>query len=524
MWAAFPGYRTAPPQFNIAREVLDDAITLRGYGSQPAIRYSGGELSFNELRGRVDALAAGLRESGVVENDRVLLRGPNTPDWATAFLALTKLGAIPVLVSTLLGPKEIEAVLATSGVRRAIVHAEAAEALRQAWSATGGQREIVIIGTPEPGESSLEQVMRPGADLGCATTSRDAPAFITYTSGSTGRPKGVVHAHRWLPAVGDMARLRGEEFAPGETSFGVGELANVGALGHCLLFPLRGGACASLLHGRAAPERIVASIRQFKPTLFFGVASVFRKLLAMPELDASVLQSIKISVSGGEPIGPTLPGEWEKRFGTPLYEHYALSEFQMVLANGPGVPVRPGSAGVAPPGLAVEVLDAALRPAKPGEVGQLAIRGDDPGLFLTYDNQPEVWRQTMRAGWFMTGDMFSRDADGYFWCAGRGDDMFKSRGYAIAPVEIENVMHEHPAVAEVAVVGVADAEISRAIKASVVLRPGWSFSDGLTTELRDHVRSRLAPYKVPKFVEYRDELPRVGAIGKVNRRMLEKDV
>jgi 2-aminobenzoate-CoA ligase len=523
MWSVFPGYRTAPAEFNIAREVLDDPIELRGYGNNCAIRYSGGELTFNDLRRRVDALAIGLRNSGVAQGERVLLRGPNTPDWATAFLALVKLGAIPVLVSTLLGPKEIEQVLATSRIRRAIIDADAAAAVRQVWPGSGAERALVIIGKPENGEAGMEELMAPGHDfVEAVRTNRDSPAFIVYTSGSTGRPKGVVHAHRWLPAVGDMARLRGEEFAPGETAFGVGELCNVGALGHCLLFPLRGGACASLLRGRATIDRVLESIREFKPTVFFGVASIFRKLLAMGDLDDSTMASIKIFISGGEPIGPTLPLEWEKRFGTPLYEHYALSEFQMVLANGPGVPVRPGSTGIAPPGVAVEVLDAALRPTKPGEIGYLAIGGHDPGLFLTYDNQPEVWRRSMRAGWFITGDMFSRDADGYFWCAGRGDDMFKSRGYSIAPVEIENVMQEHPAVAEVAVVGVPDPEISRAIKAAVVLRRGWSRSEELTAELRQHVRSRLAPYKVPKIVEYREELPRVGAIGKVDRRTLEQ--
>jgi acyl-coenzyme A synthetase/AMP-(fatty) acid ligase len=523
MWSAFPGYRAAPPEFNIAREVLDDPIALHGFGNEPAIRYAGGELSFSELRARVDALAIGLQESGVGQGERVLLRGPNSPDWAIAFLALVKLGAIPVLVSILLGPKEIEQVVKTSRIRRAIVDAEAADAMREAWPGSGSG-QMVVIGNPGLGELGIEQLMRPGSGpFAPASTSRDAPAFIVYTSGSTGRPKGVVHAHRWLPAVGDMARVRGEAFAPGETAFGIGELCNVGALGHCLLFPLRGGACASLLRGRAALDRILDAIRVFRPTLFFGVASVFRRLIAMRDLDASMLSSIKISVSGGESIGPSLPVEWEKRFGTPLYEHYALSEFQMVLANGPGVAVRPGSTGVAPPGVAVEVLDAALRPAAAGEVGQLAIRGDDPGLFLTYDNQPEVWRRAMRGKWFMTGDLFSRDADGYFWYAGRADDMFKSRGYSIAPIEIENVMQEHPAVAEVAVVGVPDPQISRAIKAAVVLRRGWTCSEGLTSELQDHVRSRLAPYKVPKIVEYRDELPRVGAIGKVNRRALEQD-
>ena len=129
----------------------------------------------------------------------------------------------------------------------------------------------------------------------------------------------------------------------------------------------------------------------------------------------------------------------------------------------------------------------------------------------------------MRGGWFITGDLFSRDADGYFWFAGRADDMFKSRGYSIAPLEIENVMCQHPAVAEVAVVGVPDAQMSRAIKAIVVLRSGWDTSDGLTSELRDYVRSSLAPFKVPNIVEYRRELPRVGAIGKVNRRLLEEE-
>jgi acyl-coenzyme A synthetase/AMP-(fatty) acid ligase len=414
----------------VAREVLDDPIDRRGYGNLAAIRSAGSELTFNELRRRVDALAIGLRESGVSSGERVLLRGPNTPDWVMAFLGLVKLGAVPVLVSTMLGPKEIGHVLAVSRIRRAIVDRDAAGAVRDAWRAVPDRQPLIVIGAREAGEIRIEQCMIfDRGSVEAANTHRDSPAFIVYTSGSTGKPKGVVHAHRWLAAVGDAARLRGEDFAPGEIAFGVGELCNIGALGHCLLFPLRGGACASLLSGRATLDRILDTIRDTRPTFFFGVASIFRKILAMQELDASALDSIRIFVSGGEPIGPNLPIEWERRFGKPIYEHYALSEFQMVLANGPGVPVRPGSAGIAPPGVAVEVLDAALRPAKPDEVGLLAIRADDPGLFLTYDNQPAIWRQSMRGGWFITDDLFSRDADGYFWCAGRCDDMFKSRGY-----------------------------------------------------------------------------------------------
>jgi acyl-coenzyme A synthetase/AMP-(fatty) acid ligase len=526
VWPVFPGYRTAPPEFNIAREVLDHQIEISGLGDQPALRFSEGELTFKDLRCHVDALAYGLQESGVAEGERVLLRGPNSPEWVTAFLALVKLGALPVLVNTLLGPREICEVLTNSQIQRVIVDAEAAEAVRQAWSTPNDRRAIVVIGKPERGECAIEQFMRPTQQpLSAVRTHRDAPAYVAYTSGSTGRPKGVVHAHRWLIAVGDMARLRGETFAPGEVTLGVGELSNVGALGHCLLFPLRGGACASLLRGRASTDRILNSIKAFKPTIFFGVASVFRKLLAIQESerDKSVMASIRISISGGEVAGPTLPVEWEQRFGTPLYEHYALSEFQMVLANGPGVPVRPGSAGIALPGVGVEVLDATLRTARPGEIGDLAIRCDDPGLFLTYHNQPDLWRRSMRAGWFITGDLFSRDADGYFWFAGRADDTFKSRGYLIVPLEIENVIREHPAVAEVVVVGVLDEQISRAIKAVVVLRDDRTPSDELTLDLQEYVRSKLAPFKVPKNFEFRDELPRVGAIGKINRRLLEED-
>ena len=527
MWSVPPGYRVVAADYNLVNDALHDVVARPGMGMQDALRFEDGSLTYFELRDRVLALAAGLSLAGVAPREHVLLRGANSREFAISFLALVHVGAIPVLVHSLLATPEIEYIIDNAEIRWVLVDNEVAAAVRAAVNAQSGLRGLIAWGGAHTGELAWETLAQSVATANPAfATQRDDPAFFVYTSGTTGRPKGIVHAHRWLGVVGDQARLRSGPLQTGTVSFSVGEMSSISALGHGLLYPLRNGGIAAFIRGRAVPERVLDAIERFKVNLLFGTPTLFRMLLALdPVLTAARnLSSLNVVNSGGEPAGAAMKQQWESRFPGGFYEYFGISEVQILLANGPGLPYRNGSVGVAFPDSGVTVLNDALEPAKPGEIGHLAVPASNPGLFLTYYKRPEQWRQAFRGSWYISGDLFERDADGYFWFHGRADDVFKSRGYSISPLEIETALLDHAAVHEAVVVPVADARIGNAIHAVVVPKQTPASKKQLRDELIEHLRQRIAPYKLPREIEFRDDLPRHGAVTKISRRVIAAEV
>ena len=523
MWAVPPGYRAIPPKLNLATEVLDDSIARFGSGSHVAIWAEGRTLCFEDLRRQVDAVASALVYDGLNHGEGVLLRGANSPELAVAFLAVIKAGGVPVMAHSLLAPAEIEYVLENSGATRAIVDADGAEAVRAAWSARRLATPLCCYGGIEKGETAFEAwAHAPSGHVTAPATSADDPCFMVYTSGTTGRPKGILHAHRWVVAVGDLARLRATELRPGEVSFAAGEITSISALGHALLFPLRTGGTAAMLKGRANPERVAAAIEDAKINLLFATPTLYRMLLALPQSGTRDFSSLRMANSGGEAAGAEMKAAWEQRYSAPFYEYFGVSEFQLLLAHGEGIKTKVGSVGIAFPDTGVTVLNESLRECAPDEPGYLAIPADDPGLFLTYYRRPELWRQSFRGRWYLTGDRFRRDAEGYFWFTGRADDVFKSRGYSISPVEIENALRSHGSVREVVVVAIPDARIGNAICAVVVSSGSGAAGQELEQELIAHVKERLAPYKAPQAIRFVEEIPRTGPLAKISRKAVVK--
>jgi acyl-coenzyme A synthetase/AMP-(fatty) acid ligase len=512
-----PGYRVVPPLLNIASEVLDGPIE-RGHGSSVAIRTELETLTFEQLRSRVEACSRGLLKLGLRPGETYLVRLQNSVEFCVAFLAGVRIGAIPVPTNTLLGARELAQIVATVEPRLAITQEdETAEPLRLLQKDATAFDRIVVVGRAEAGEVAFESLAASGGRLSPAATEAATAAFIICTSGTTGPLKAVVHAHRWLIAVGDLSRLRiGAD--PADIVLATGEMSFLGALGHGFLFPLRAGASGVMLRGRSSPDRILQAVERFRVTAMYAVPSLFRRILAEPGIEHRyVLSSLRHVDAGGEAAGHSSYHEWRRRFACEFYEYFALSEFQMIIANGPGMPLKPGSVGLPFPGVGVAVLDEHMRPVAPGEVGHFSISCDDPGLCLGYRKQPERWRSAIREGRFQSGDLFTVDSDGYYWFAGRSDDLFKSRGYQISPVEIEAVLNEHEAVAESAVVGDPEPEIGHQIRAVIVLRPGHRPSLALADDIRADLRRKVAPYKVPKTIEFADQLPK-NPVGKIMRK------
>ncbi len=497
-----------PERVNIATEVLERQAAE--HGGRIAFAWEAGETSYAALRGRVARLAGALAGAGVGRGAKVLVRMPNCIEFAVTFLSLARIGAIPVLVNSLLGPEEVDYVLDHSGADSAVTLADIAGPVL----AHKDRVRVFLWRGEHPGAVSLDGAG--GDPVSPANTGADEPAFMVYTSGTTGRPKGIVHAHRWVVALGEANRHRVPP-EPGDVALATGEWSFISALGHNVVFPLRNGVTAAILEGPARPERVLAAVERFGVTLLYSVATVYRRILAIEGIeDRYDLSTLRGCSATGEALEAATWEEFKRRVGCDIWEHYGVSEMQMVLGQGPRHPVRPGSIGRPVPGTRVAVTDEDYRVLPPGEIGRFLIAADSPGFFLGYHRDEEMTARVVHDGWYHTGDLAWRDGDGYYWIAGREDDCFKSRGIFISPYEIENALRGHPAVAEACVVPLSDAEIGNRIRAVVVAREGHGAA-GLGEELREDLRSRIARYKVPHVIELADALPK-SAVGKVLRR------
>jgi acyl-coenzyme A synthetase/AMP-(fatty) acid ligase len=514
----WPGYRIIPERINLCAEAIDRQIAA-GLSDKAAFVSDDGKITYAALSRQVNALAAGLRGQTIGRGTPVLIRLTNSLEYIVAFLALTRLGALPVLMNSLLGPEEVDYVLEHSDAEAAITFHDIAGPLRSLRDRLA--KGLIVARGAEAGDMAFEALLEAGQGqtVAPADTGADDPAFSVYTSGTTGRPKGIVHAHRWIVAQGDMNRLRIAP-QPGDVVMATGEWSFISALGHNVLFALRNGITGTILEGRAHPEAVLEAVGTFGVTLIYSVATVYRRILAIDGVEQRYdLNSLRGCNATGESLEAATYNEWVTRIGCPVWEHYGVSELQLVFGQSPHWPIKPGSVGKALPGTYVDVLDDDYRVLPAGEIGHLLIASDNPGFFLGYHKDPDKTAEVVHDGWYHTGDLAYADEDGYIWIAGRSDDCFKSRGIFISPIEIENAIRQQDGVAEACVVPLADKEIGNRIRAVIVLRDGMTGTDELAEEMRVALRTRIAPYKVPQVIEFTDELPK-SPVGKVLRRAL----
>lgn len=507
-----------PDEFNAATYFIDRHIA-EGRGSKIAIECEERRVSYRELFELVNRVGNSLRKLGVRIEERVFLLLFDTPEFAASFFGAIKIGAVPVPVNTLLKPADYEYLLNDSRARVAIV----SEGLLPLIKAIPREQlrfleTVVVVGNETwPGTFRFDDLLAGSAPtLEAMPTSKDDVAFWLYSSGSTGRPKACVHLQHDM-VVSSEAYAKGIlDIKESDRCFSIAKLFFAYGLGNALYFPLAAGATSILLPGPPRPGSVFDVIERYRPTLFFSVPSNYAKLLAHVRESGGDfdLSSVRWAVSAGEALPAVIFHRFQERFGVQILDAIGSTEaLHMVIANRPGH-VRPGSSGQVIPGFKARIVDDKNQPLPAGEIGNLLVKGDSVCAF--YWNQHEKTKDTIEGHWIRTGDKYYQDADGYFWYAGRSDDMLKVSGVWVSPVEIESVLMEHAAVQEAAVVARPDEQQLPRTVACVVLREGVESTAALASELQAYVAGRLANFKRPHQIEFHPELPKT-ATGKVQR-------
>jgi 4-hydroxybenzoate-CoA ligase len=388
-------------------------------------------------------------------------------------------------------------------------------------------RYVIVTGaaaydTPAAGVHRFEDLI--GGDAAApftAATVSDEVAFWLYSSGSTGEPKGVRHVHASLMAT---ARLMGQGIlgiGEDDVVFSAAKLFFAYGLGNAMSFPLSVGASAALLPSRPTAETVFEVMRRHRPTVFYAVPSLYASLLAHPDLRPGAgSDRLRICVSAGEALPAELGKRWRGKVGVDILDGIGSTEMlQTFLSNRPG-DVRYGATGKPVPGYEVKIVDESGHELPANEVGELVVRGPSAGE--GYWNQRAKSRRTFAGEWTFTGDKFMRDDDGYYHYCGRTDDMFKVSGMWVSPFEIEAALVSHEAILEAAVIGKEDADGIIKPKAFIVLKNGYAIDERFFDAIKAHVKQRAGPWKFPRWIDIRPDLPRT-ATGKIQRFKLREE-
>lgn len=510
-----------PDIFNAATHFVDRHVD-EGRGDAVAIECGDERVTYRQVAERVNRFGQALRRLGVQREQRVALVLQDTPAFAYSFFGAIKAGMVPVPLNTMWRAMDYHHALSDSGARVLVI----SEALLPQFLAIARPSlrdlfHVIVVGTPPAGCLSFDALLAEAPPhLQAEPTHKDAMAFWLYSSGSTGGPKGCVHLQHDMYVCAESYAKGVLGMTGADRCFSAAKLFFAYGLGNALYMPFAVGATSILLPDAPAAPRVYDIIARHRPTLFFSVPTNFGMLLAHP-LDGRDfdLSSVRYAVSAGEALPEPIYRRFKERFGIEILDAIGSTEcLHMFIANRPGA-ARPGSSGQLVPGYEARIVDEEGTPLGPGELGNLLIKGDSTCAF--YWNQHDKTKRTIEGEWIRTGDKYVCDQDGYYWYAGRTDDMLKAGGIWVSPIEIENVLIDHDAVQECAVIGKDDADGLSKPFAYVVLKAGVTGSAELGATLQQFVRDRLADYKRPRGVAFVAELPKT-ATGKLQRFKLRE--
>jgi acetyl-CoA synthetase len=483
-----------------------------------------------DLQQQANRIANALTGLGVKRGDRVGIVLPQRPETVITHIACYQLGAIAMPLSILFGPEALEYRLRNSETSVAFVDPASLPNLLQIRSELPDLRHVIgVAGASERDVTPWERLLeKASSHFRAVDTDAEDPAILVYTSGTTGPPKGALKPHRVLLGNLPGFTFSHDEFPRvGDMFWSPADWAWTGGLMDALLPTMYFGQPILGFRGRFEPERALRLMEKYRVRNTFLFPTALKMMMkAYPEPRAKFDLELRSIMSAGEAVGETVFAWAREALGVTINEMFGQTELNYIVGNSHTLwPARAGSMGRPYPGHRVAVIDDGGNEMPSGEVGEIAVhRRDvhgarDPVFFLGYWKNDEATARKFTGDWCRTGDLASRDADGYLWYQGRADDVFKSAGYRIGPSEIENCLVKHPAVSNAAVVGSPDPERGTVVKAFIVLQPGYAPSAALEAEIQAHVRGRLAPYEYPKEIEFLDALP-MTTTGKVQRRVL----
>jgi 2-aminobenzoate-CoA ligase len=516
-----PEFKTYAERFNPTEELLGKAVSA-GKAERQAILFEDQKLTYGQLLNNANKFGNALRELGVDEGDRVLLRTPNIPPALVANFGILKLGAVCTPTSPLFSRAEIAHVANDSEAVAIVVSAALLGEVEAAKENFKTVRHIIVVGgdaaeVKGKGFIPYGELLQSGAtELAPVLRRREDVGLLLYTSGTTGRPKGTVHFVEELLIVPDSFGKYGWRVEPDDVVGGSAPLAFGAGYSSYATIPFRFGAAASLI-AKFEPEKMFETIQKHKVTILTLAPTAYRKMLQVPDAEKKYnLCSLRVCTGGGESLTAPTYYAWKEKFGLDIFEGLGTTEMMYVFAsNVVSRKAKAGSFGQAVPGYELKVVDENGNDVKAGTIGHFVARGPTGTI---YWRDPDKQRHAVINGWNRAGDFVSVDEDGYFWFVSREDDIIKSSAYRIGPEEIEVTLATHPAIADVGVIGVPDPVRGQIAKAFVVLKAGQKATP---EELIEFCRGKIATYKMPREVEVVNELPRTPT-GKLLRRVLRQ--
>jgi benzoate-CoA ligase family protein len=502
-----------PAPFNIFDYFLADRLR-EGLGDRRALLWDDGSMTYTGVHEASGRYARLLLDSGVRPEERVIVALPDGPEWVAAFFGILRMGAVVVMVNPDLEPVQLRQFYEYTRARAAFVPADRAAAFQEAVEGSRHAPSVIPVG----GAAFATELAALSPDVPTFPSHPDDPAIWLFSGGTTGMPKAVVQPHRSFANTCELYGKGVLAMGPDDVTLSVPKLFFGYATGTNLLFPFSVGATAALFPERCTAETLFEKIESFRPTVLVNVPTMVNHLVSHPTAAERDLSSLRLATSAGEALPVELHRRWDDLFGVPLLDGLGTAEmWHVFLSNRPG-DIRPGSLGRAVPGFDVEVRDDAGNALPRGSVGRLWVRGDSRAI--AYWQRMDETRQSFQGPWYASGDMIRMDADGYVTYEGRADDMLKVSGKWLSPKALEDCLQEHPAVKEVAVVGVKN-ENGLVIPKAFVVTEGDADADTLAPDLQQWAKQRLEPYKYPRAVAFVEALPRTH-LGKVDRGALSR--
>jgi benzoate-CoA ligase family protein len=506
---------TISDAFNVADYLLGRHVR-EGRGDRVALITGNGSITYNELDAQVNGAGNTLRSMGIAPEQRVVLLMHDGPAFYAAFLGAIKIGAVPIPINTMLRQGDYQFILNDSRAVAAIVSEPLIGEILPIVHLLPWLKHLIVSGGVLADLPSFEGLIEGASPtLDAADTHKDDPAFWLYSSGSTGTPKGAIHLHHDIVHTIEGYARGVLQMTEDDRCLSAAKLFFAYGLGNSLSFPLGIGAQAVVLPGRSGAEAMFEAIDRFQPTIFFAVPTLFAAMLQVENATTRFdVSSLRFCVSAGEALPSEIFRRWQERFGLEIIDGIGSTEMlHIFISNRPGA-CRPGTSGVEVPGYAARIVDEDGVPVSAGTVGTLMVSGDSAAA--GYWKQHEKTKATFQGHWVNTGDKYIRDDEGYYQYCGRSDDMLKVGGIWVSPVEVENTILAHEAVLECAVVGVTDTDGLTKPKAFVVVRSSVAPTQEAARDIQLFVKSRIAPYKYPRWIEFVPELPKT-ATGKLQR-------